>query len=260
MSRGVVQARLEQDGRPERVPLDAGQARAAPTNAVMKMTLEEAREQVRQLPFSRKASEVWRNFETLADVQECSRRWRSGIVLAGRCSVRVTCWLSVHALDGRFRSVFLYRPLAPKATPGRDGGKQLNRDKHSHAGWCQHVRVGHSLPSTSSGHDQDSLFKSAGKVGCVDPGTDLHHGDQLAHVLRVRSFRKEIILMVTDGNTVRARRCSPRSLVAAGCGSRCSARAVTVLGDAVTVEIQASPTWRYLSIGLQILRPFGRTV
>lgn len=90
-----------------------------------------------------------------------------------------------------------------------DGGvwgranSQLNREKHSHAGWCQHVRVGQSLPSTSSGHDQDNLFKSAGKVGCVDPGTDLHRGDQLAHVLRVRSFRKEIILMVTDGNTVR---------------------------------------------------------
>jgi hypothetical protein len=90
---------------------------------------------------------------------------------------------------------------------------QLNREKHSHAGWCQHVRVGQSLPSPSSGHDQDTLFKSAGKVGCVDPGTDLHQGDQLAHVLRVRSFRKEIILMVTDGNTVRATRGLPRAFV-----------------------------------------------
>ena len=45
----MMQARLEQDDRTERAPQDPGQARAAPTNAVMKVTMEEAREQVRQL-------------------------------------------------------------------------------------------------------------------------------------------------------------------------------------------------------------------
>ena len=40
---------MEQDDRTERAPQDPGQARAAPTNAVMKVTMEEAREQVRQL-------------------------------------------------------------------------------------------------------------------------------------------------------------------------------------------------------------------
>ena len=158
-SLGLAQARFEQDGRPERVPLEE-RARAAPTNSVMRMPMHEAREQVTQL---------------------------------------------ASPMPYRLRCLFTQLPsVADGANPKRArAGAQLDREKHSHARWCQPVTLGERLPSTSSGHEQDHLFKSAGKVGCVSPETDLHAGDNLAHVLRVRSFRREIILMVTDGNTVR---------------------------------------------------------